>query len=154
MERKKVVTAVLLVAVAAIWGVIIFRVLRGIRQDTTAISRLPVTNPVVVMKSKDSLLLNYKDPFLDRFAKDKSTAVATKKVAKNQSKSEKTVHAPDIQFKGLIGNGENKNAMVLENGRLHMLDAGDTIDGFIVLDFTPQCLRVQKAMQVFELKVK
>ena len=44
--------------------------------------------------------------------------------------------------------------LVLENGSLHMLDAGDTIDGFIVLDFTPQYLRVQKAMQVFELKVK
>lgn len=154
MERKRLVTAVLLVAAAAIWGVIIFRVLRGIRQDTTAISRLPVTNPVVVLKSKDSLLLNYKDPFLDRLAKDKPKAIASKKVVKNQDKSKETVHTPDFQFKGLIGNGEEQCAMVLENGRLHMLDAGDTIDGFIVLDFTPQCLRVQKAMQVFEIKVK
>lgn len=61
---------------------------------------------------------------------------------------------PDFSFKGVIGGGAGRRAMVLKNGSLHMLSPGDVLGDFEVVSFTPEVIVVRNGRNVMEVKVR
>ena len=153
MERKKIMTGFLLVTVILIWGIIILKVLRGSR---------PVEEPLVENRikepgknaSKDSLQLNYRDPFLGEFVRIKEVKKSSQSQAKVIRKEPELPPVPDFTFKGLIGNGVEQRAMVLKNGNLHILGIGEMIGEFKVIGISPELMTVQNGKHKIEVKVR
>lgn len=146
-------TEVLLVAVVLIWGVIILKVVQGSR---------PTENPVVEnhtkasveILSKDSLRLDYRDPFLGEFVRvkqDKKPSMVQAKIVKREPEQPPV---PDFTFKGLIGNGVEQKAMVMKNGNLHMLGLGEMLGEFKVIGISPELIIVQSGKHKIEVKVR
>ena len=153
MERKKIMTGVLLVAVVLIWGVIILKVVQGSRT---------IENPVVENHTKgsvenvlkDPLRLDYRDPFLGEFVRvkqDKKPSIAQKAIVKREPEQPPV---PDFTFKGLIGNGVEQKAMVMKNGNLHMLRLGEMVGEFKVIGISPELITVQSGKHKIEVKVR
>ena len=86
MERKKIMTGVLLVAVVLIWGVIILKVVKGSRPAEKSLVENRIKEPVM-NESKDSLQLNYRDPFLGEFVRIKEVKKSSQSQAKVIRKS-------------------------------------------------------------------
>ena len=153
MERKKFMTGVLLVAVVLIWGVIILKVVKGSR---------PIENPVadnhpkasVDNVSKDSLRLDYRDPFLGEFVRVKEYKKPSIVQAKIVKREPEQPPVPDFTFKGLIGNGVEQKAMVMKNGNLHMLSLGEMVGEFKVIGISPEQITVQSGKHKIEVKVR
>ena len=146
-------TGVLLVAVVLIWGVIILKVVRGSRLAEKPLVENRIKEPVK-NASKDSLLLNYRDPFLGEFVRIKEVKKSSQSQAKVIRKEPELPPVPDFTFKGLIGNGVEQRAMVLKNGNLHMLGLGETIGEFKVIWISPELITVQKEKYKIEVKVR
>lgn len=117
-------TGFLLVTVILIWGIIILKVLRGSRPVEEPLVENRIKEPVK-NASKDSLQLNYRDPFLGEFVRIKEVKKSSQSQAKVIRKEPELPPVPDFTFKGLIGNGVEQRAMVLKNGNLHILGIGD-----------------------------
>ncbi|MBQ8838384.1 MAG: hypothetical protein IJ005_03600 [Bacteroidales bacterium] len=152
MERKKILTGILIVAVIIVWGIIILKVVKGGRPvETPPAGHFEKTSENV---PKDSLLLDYRDPFLGEFVKagqEKKPSLIVDKVARREPEQPPV---PDFTFKGLIGNDTEQRAMILKNGGLHMLGLGETIGGFKVVGVSPEIVTVQNGKHRIEVKVR
>ena len=153
MERKKNMTGFLLVTVILIWGIIILKVLRGSRPVEEPLVENRIKEPVK-NASKDSLQLNYRDPFLGEFVRIKEVKKSSQSQAKVIRKEPELPPVPDFTFKGLIGNGVEQRAMVLKNGNLHILGIGDMIGEFKVIGISPELMTVQNGKHKIEVKVR
>jgi len=153
MERKKIMTGFLLVTVILIWGIIILKVVRGSRPVEEPLVENRIKEPVK-NASKDSLQLNYRDPFLGEFVRIKEVKKSSQSQAKVIRKEPELPPVPDFTFKGLIGNGEEQRAMVLKNGNLHILGIGEMIGEFKVIGISPELMTVQNGKHKIEVKVR
>ena len=146
-------TGFLLVTVILIWGIIILKVLRGSRPVEEPLVENRIKEPVK-NASKDSLQLNYRDPFLGEFVRIKEVKKSSKSQAKVIRKEPELPPMPDFTFKGLIGNGVEQRAMVLKNGSLHILGLGEMIGEFKVIGISPELMTVQNGKHKVEVKVR
>lgn len=146
-------TGVLLVAVVLIWGVIILKVVKGSRPAEKPLVENRIKEPVM-NESKDSLQLNYRDPFLGDFVRIKEVKKSSQSQAKDIRKEPELPPVPDFIFKGLIGNGVEQRAMVLQNRRLHILGLGEMIGEFKVIGISPELMTVQNGKYKVEVKVQ
>ena len=146
-------TGVLLVAVFLIWGVIILKVVRGNRPVEEPLVENRIKEPVK-NASKDSLQLNYRDPFLGEFVRVKEVKKSSQSQAEGIRKEPELPPVPDFTFKGLIGNGVEQRAMVLKNGSLHILGLGGMIGEFKVIGISPELMTVQNGKHKIEVKVR
>ena len=153
MERKKIMTGFLLVTVILIWGIIILKVVRGSRRVEEPLVENRIKEPVK-NASKDSLQLNYRDPFLGEFVRIKEVKKSSQSQAKVIRKEPELPPVPDFTFKGLIGNGEEQRAMVLKTGTLHILGLGEMICEFKVIGISPELMTVQNGKHKVEVKVR
>ena len=153
MERKKIMTGSLLVTVILIWGIIILKVLRGSRPVEEPLVENRIKEPVK-NASKDSLQLNYRDPFLGEFVRIKEVKKSSQSQAKVIRKEPELPPVPDFTFKGLIGNGVEQRAMVLKNGNLHILGIGEMIGEFKVIGISPELMTVQNGKHKVEVNVR
>lgn len=153
MERKKIMTGVLLVAVVLIWGAIILKVVRGSRPAEKTLVENPIKEPMK-NASKDSLQLNYRDPFLGEFIRIKEVKKSSQPQIKVVREEPEQPPVPDFAFKGLIGNGVEQRAMVLKNGNLQMLGLGEMIGEFKVIGISPELMTVQNGKHKVEVKVR
>lgn len=153
MERKNITTGVLLVAAVAVWGVIVVKVVRGSRPSGVAVPRA-VVEKVTVKDERDSLKLDYRDPFLGEFTRARREPVKTVAAEKPVRKEPERPPVPDFSFKGVIGGGAGRRAMVLKNGGLHMLSPGDVLGDFEVVSFSPEVMTVRSGRHVIEVKVR
>ena len=153
MERKKIMTGVLLVAVVLIWGVIILKVVKGSRPAEKPLVENRIKEPLM-NESKDFLQLNYRDPFLGEFVRIKEVKKSSQSQAKVIRKEPELPPVPDFTFKGLIGNGVEQRAMVLKNGSLHILGLGEMIGEFKVIGISPELMTVQNGKHKVEVKVR
>lgn len=154
MERRKFVTVALTVAVVMIWGVIIIKVVRRTGVDEIT----EVDNPPAVSSAnkvhRDSLRLDYRDPFLREFIRVKHDRKPTPHKVANVPKKLVMAPVPDFTFKGLIGNDSGQRAMVMKNGGLHIVGLGETIGGFKVVEFFPEYMTVQSGNDTVRMKVR
>lgn len=146
-------TGFLLVTVILIWGIIILKVVRGSRPVEEPLVGNRIKEPVK-NASKDSLQLNYRDPFLGEFVRIKEVKKSSKSQAKVIRKEPELPPMPDFTFKGLIGNGVEQRAMVLKNGNLHILGLGEMIGEFKVIGISPELMTVQNGKHKIEVKVR
>ena len=146
-------TGFLLVTVILIWGIIILKVLRGSRPVEEPLVENRIKEPVK-NASKDSLQLNYRDPFLGEFVRIKEVKKSSQSQAKVIRKEPELPPVPDFTFKGLIGNGVEQRAMVLKNGNLHILGIGEMIGEFKVIGISPELMTVQNGKHKVEVKVR
>lgn len=146
-------TGALLVAVVLIWGVIILKVVRGSRPAEKPLVENRIKEPVM-NASKDSLQLNYRDPFLGEFIRIKEVKKSSQPQVKVVRKEPEQPPVPDFTFKGLIGNGVEQRAIVLKNGNLHMLGLGEMIGEFKVIGISPELMTVQNGKHKIEVKVR
>ena len=146
-------TGFLLVTVILIWGIIILKVLRGSRPVEEPLVENRIKEPVK-NASKDSLQLNYRDPFLGEFVRIKEVKKSSQSQAKDIRKEPELPPVPDFTFKGLIGNGVEQRAMVLKNGNLHILGIGEMIGEFKVIGISPELMTVQNGKHKIEVKVR
>lgn len=146
-------TGFLLVTVILIWGIIILKVVRGSRPVEEPLVENRIKEPVK-NASKDSLQLNYRDPFLGEFVRikeDKKPSLSQVKVVRREPE---LPPVPDFTFKGLLGNGTEQRAMVMKNGSLHMLGLGEMIGEFKVIRISPELMTVQNGKHKIEVKVR
>ena len=153
MERKKIMTGFLLVTVILIWGIIILKVLRGSRPVEEPLVENRIKEPVK-NASKDSLQLNYRDPFLGEFVRIKEDKKSSQSKVKVVRREPEQPPVPDFTFKGLIGNGTEQRAMVMKNGSLHILGLGEMIGEFKVIGISPELMTVQNGKHKVEVKVR
>lgn len=153
MERKKIMTMVLLVAVALIWGTVILKVVRGTRPAGNPASENPPEAPVA-RQMKDSLRLDYRDPFIGEFVRERQAERRALPQNRRARKEPEAPPVPDFTFKGMIGNGDGTKAMILKNGNLHMLGVGEIFGGFKVIGISPELVTVQSGRHQIEVKVR
>ena len=146
-------TGFLLVTVILIWGIIILKVVRGSRPVEEPLVENRIKEPVK-NASKDSLQLNYRDPFLGEFVRIKEVKKSSQSQAKVIRKEPELPPVPDFTFKGLIGNGVEQRAMVLKNGNLHILGIGEMIGEFKVIGISPELMTLQNGKHKIEVKVR
>ena len=146
-------TGFLLVTVILIWGIIILKVVRRSRPVEEPLVENRIKEPVK-NASKDSLQLNYRDPFLGEFVRIKEVKKSSQSQAKDIRKEPELPPVPDFIFKGLIGNGVEQRAMVLKNGSLHILGLGEMIGEFKVIGISPELMTVRNGKHKIEVKVR
>lgn len=153
IERKKILTVILLVAAVFVWGSIIFKVVRGAGQvELPLVERKPV-KPVGKVQ-KDTLRLDYRDPFLGEFVRAKQEKKPVLHEVKTIRKEPELSPVPDFTFKGLIGNGSGQRAMVLKNGSLFVLGPGEMLGDFKIVEIFPERMIVQNGKYKLEVKVR
>lgn len=153
MERKKVMTGFLLIAAVLIWSVIIIKVVRGGRQDVMPIvENLPETS--VDKVQKDSLRLDYRDPFIGEFVRTEPDKKPVPHQVMPVRKEPEQPPVPDFTFKGLIGNVSGQRAMILKNGSLHILGPGDMIGDFKVTGIFPEYVIVRSGRHETKVEVR
>lgn len=140
MLKGKTATYLLIAAVAAVWGLIIYRIFASIGDDVpVSASALPgkkvPLDDYAFKPDTTRLLLNYRDPF------GKSSTVSTSdtsnlkktasKVTLTAAPVKKEITWPAISYGGYIQNPESKKLIALLhiNGRNVMLAEGESVDG-------------------------
>ncbi len=138
--KNKAVTYFLIVIVALVWGVIIYRIFDA----TTAGDNFPVANSAPIMKIKDlqvysepkdttHLMLNYRDPFMEE-VKTEPKVIAVDKLISHKT-GVKTASKPGvnwtfINYSGYIKNSKSKRllAILIINGKEHTMMEGETFE--------------------------
>lgn len=134
MKNKKL-TYFLLVVVAGVWGLIIYKVLVGIyaNNDMPVVSDIKATreplNDYALQKDTTHLLLNYRDPFGVTKQKDTSVKINRSFHPKNiPIVAKPTMNWSFITYSGYIRNPASKRliALVSINGQNTTLSEGET----------------------------
>jgi len=146
MLKGKKSLYVLIPAVLAVWGIIIYRVVINQQQDIGSINTTPEEIFIQQENSKDTckMVWAYRDPFLDRPADqvcdtefDFSTQnnVSSIKIGSyKSSEPEKKVQWPSIVYQGLIKNKSNGKmvAVFTINKRQVLLSEKQVFDGVLI----------------------
>lgn len=143
-------TYVLLVAVACIWGIIIYQIVtRANANDGSDVYVAGVEEPMQKLGSsiqKDSfdLILNYKDPFGKRLKSNKPKVTTTStgprvrarplpKPKEKEEKEEKIVW-PEVRYQGLMQsrNSNTQTALLTLQGRSEIVHENDIVSGLTI----------------------
>lgn len=126
--KSKATTYLLVVAVIAVWGVIAWKALSSGTDGAPA----PQARPAAQLQAKqaDTLLLNYRDPFL----KGRRVAAAEPPVATllplPQTVAVKKPAKHNVRYIGRIGRKGVEYCLADINNVQYTLRAGDTVDGY------------------------
>lgn len=159
-KSKKLITAILLLAVIGIWGYVGYSFFSGTSgEETIAETNLDMgLNEISGDKfAKKELKLNYTDPFLKK-KEIKPVQGSYKKsviAQKIEKKEVPTYSWPDIIYKGLILNQSNnakKLGIVLVNGKESIIREGEVISDVVVIAFDKQKveLKHEKESRIFQ----
>ena len=132
--RSKKLTYFLLLLVAVVWGLIIYRIVAaaGNNDDAPAnIAIAPIKEPYndyTIPKDTTRLLLNYRDPFGLTAFKDTSKAVL--KVNRSRNIAKTMVNWTFIKYSGYMHNPGSKKliAILTINGKTINMAEGETVD--------------------------
>ena len=153
MEEKKIMTAVLLIAVILIWSTIIFKVTRRGRPAEARMVEAPLEK-LAAEERKDSLRLDYRDPFIGEFVRVKRDEKNLPPKAGTARKEPERLLVPDFTFKGLIGNGSGQRAMILKNESLYVVGLGERVGDFKVVGISQEYMVVRCGENDIEVKVR
>lgn len=137
-KRSNISTLLLILAAAAIWGVVGYRVYRWV-----APVEAPAVKPAAPKErrqkpARDSLLLNYPDPFLGEVKKAKEPAPRTPSMPMPERPM------PGIAYKGLIRDADGSlKAMITYNNQTDGYRKGETIEGIKIKQITAECITVR-----------
>lgn len=143
MKNKK--TNILLIgATIVVWILIILRITGYTKPDISideSVSNVAANTNVIKPMDTLELILDYKDPFLEKKISIKTGNTVTSKISKPSSKLTRTkkgkpiVKWPNIIYGGMIeseNNGEVLGIFTLDNKK-HILPENATIDNILIL---------------------
>ena len=131
MKSNRTTILFLIVAVAGIWGTIIYKIM-----DKDATGEYTASDYMVMKKEQKSsrdnyvLLLDYGDPF---FPSKKTVQKKTFKTKKPHKKQKSTIKWPVIKYNGCLTSKENVRGHFTYNGKSMILKPGDSIGNHSVL---------------------
>lgn len=153
MNNKKLVTVILLVAAVLVWGLVTFKVVRGSRKTEIPSVSFSPREPLD-LEGKDSLVLDYLDPFLREFSRAKKPGAVPSSPASRPVKKTEQSPEPDFTYKGMIGNGTGRMACVIKNGTLFVIEPGEKIGVYRIVAVTPQALLLDYGMGQMSMEVE
>lgn len=156
-KGRKGTVIVLLVAAVLVWGAVGYYIVRQFIPREQADVPMAVQchtdeRPAAVA---DTLSLDYPDPFLRPLGKSSATKAEAPVLQKTASPSRVAEPLlPDIVFKGVIGNGQKVEAMVMQNGKVLMLHRGDSLGHFVVVACSPEALELRNRGKTFRIEAR
>jgi hypothetical protein len=133
MEKKKL-NMILIIAVIAIWGILIYKFLVPYFSDhnTEIIETVVYEIPSVQIKTRDTITLNFprRDPFLGKTIRPvvKNT---TRNIKVNKRKTNRSTPTlwPKIEYLGFVKSNSNKNplGLIRIDGKLFKLKSKNSI---------------------------
>ncbi|UZO80680.1 hypothetical protein NBT05_17275 [Aquimarina sp. ERC-38] len=160
--QKKQINTILLITVAIIWLVVIYKFVAPFFTTTTGIitAETLVTPSQIKIKKKDSfqLIIPDRDPFLDKTYQPivKVKTGSKKSVKKNKIKTKSLKTWPKIQYVGFIKAAKNSNklALVRFDGKLKRVRINQTYDNIKVLKIEDQqlLLSMENETKIFGLQ--
>lgn len=170
IAKGKTFTYVLIICVAAVWGLIIYRVYAGMSEedDVTPIvstPKVPFFKMVDHQQDAVELDLNYRDPFLasagyETVQEQKSnlpSALVPQQIQSNRSAMPKPqVNWSTVQYTGFVNNPDTKSKMALVaiNGNSALLREGQSAHGLKLLKNLGDSLKVQFQGETKFIKIK
>lgn len=163
-------TYVLIACVAAVWGLIIYRIYAGLSEDdslvpVTVAPKVPYFKMVDHQSDLVELDLNYRDPFTAvagyEHVPEKKDEITSRPSVQNVSPIKPVVQKPQVnwstvQYTGYVYNPDNKQKMVLMaiNGNSALLKEGQTAHGLKLLKNFGDSLKVQFLGETKFIKIK
>lgn len=148
---KKNRTNILLIGIViAIWGIVIYRIISGMKNVDSPINEIVSTgfgfeNKNTTTKDTFSLHKNTRDPFLGKnpVVLLKSNQNKNNAIKPNIQKPVTEIPKPDIKYLGMIKNNSNEKQMALVriNGQQKRMNPGEEIENMKLLKiFKDSCL--------------
>jgi len=163
MKNKKLVFLLLPLA-CAVWGVVMYRIMQAFdnSSDQVDVEQQEIPKAIVtekVLPDTFSLMLGYKDPFLNGVRKDPpvifqpiSLPPKSAPVVKSNTSPESAVAPewPQVEYMGLIENKvqRTKVAMVSIGGVHHLLQEGQVVKRVRVLEVMKDSMKVSFGKEV------
>jgi hypothetical protein len=142
---------ILLPLVAVVWGIIIYRIIKYVGQENTAIAELTLNEikfePEKFQNDTFSILANYRDPFLGSASIERANSHSPSRTTSSPASTsslQPKAKTPTIIFKGIVKNKKSdKTIAVLKiNDRTKMLAKGQTVDGIQLLNVSRDSIQV------------
>jgi type II secretory pathway component PulC len=133
MKNKKIIISLVLLTVA-VWGTIIFRIVKSIHlSDTVAVTNTePASNKLIAVADTFSIKGDYRDPFLGR----RIIASLPKKIQAAPVKPKPlpvvaTINWPNISYSGIIKNQNSTRelALIKVDQKDFIMKTGDVAKG-------------------------
>ncbi len=123
--RSRATTYMLILAMLGVWGVVVWRLVD--REDTpvAARARAPMATGVY-----DSLLLDYRDPFLDEAVVEHEQVLMPQETPLPKPESPKVQHR--LRYLGRISREGRIYGLVEIDGLLHTLRCGEAANGYML----------------------
>ena len=148
--NQKTTKYFLIAGVIFVWGIIIYRVVKGLKKDNEFTVVKKRVTPYKYEPVKDSFILfaNYSDPFLPLVEADKAENNKIPSIAQNFSNENYQNNHPvervpqidinSIRYQGMIGNPEKKKkvAFLTIAGKEYTVKENDKIDGIVIRKIT------------------
>jgi hypothetical protein len=139
--KKKIVTSIMLLFVAFIWGKIIYDIVTAKKESTVEFNNSNIdheTSELFLQVELIDLNLNYPDPFLKTSKKTQPVPKInsdTKKTKPNKSPDKEIqIKWPSIEYKGLIANAKGNSRGVFRwDGKDEVFAVGEEHMGISIL---------------------
>lgn len=149
MLKNKGLTFILIGVVGYVWYQVFFRIKDNFFSEQIVVESSVLNKQLnfTIDRDTSTLLINYRDPFLQRknisegIKNDYSSDIQTI----NAPKQEVYVEWPEIKFYGFMKNTQSKQPLIIIklDGEFYYVRKGETIlDGILILNVTPEYLNV------------
>ncbi len=155
--KSKRTTYLLMAVVAGIWGLIGWKVWKGLQGDDN--SAMPAER-VVQSKKKNQLLdsfqliANYRDPFLGKAIQQTPTVTAAVRTTQTEkptiTKPEPPVNTwPEIRYGGFVKKSgqDNGAGFLIVNGSSEIVTRGQTIQNITIVQLWPDSVQVMRGKE-------
>ncbi len=139
--KFKTTTYLLIVAVVAVWGVVVWKVLHPAPPDTP--QRTASQRSAAATTAPDTLLLDYRDPFLDGY-RTAPVAPAPGPVLRPlpPAPAPKKAVKHNVLYRGRIRRQGVEYSLVEINGAQHTMKVGETTDDYRLERIFPDSLHL------------
>lgn len=151
MPKNRKTLVFLIPAVAVIWGMVIYRVVKTLSEEETVNPSVRTTmdeRTFKIEKDTFSLIALDRDPFL-------GIKYSRKKYVKHKVVSKKEINWPTIEYLGMVSDSDSKSGVYLLNvrGRSHFLQKGDEVDSIKLIKVSPNkiWLKYKNTTRVFQI---
>ena len=160
MKNKRASVVILLFVSLLVWGMIGWKVYAGLQPAPSVLpTRKTVERPAEPAGLAETLLLNYRDPFLDdsdrlvdTSARQPMQAVPSGNAGHYEVPSEEV--QPDFHYKGMIRVGKSFQAIVVSGEYSRLLQRGDKVDGFTVKSIAEEQLVVTRKGKSYKISIE
>lgn len=149
--KSKSTIILLSIAVVVLWGIIAYKFFIAI-PDSSAVVPMQAKPSSKVIPETDTLLLNYKDPFLGNIVPLKKSIVTSNKII---VPAQKIASSPKekvtIRYIGIIRANKGTKHIVNINGSTHTVSKGDETGGFRLTTITDDSLFFTKNNHTYSI---